>query len=582
MTVCRADRRLRLLGCALALTLVPGLALAQSGRLSPLSQPFDPETMERIDPPLAEPVGKIDVNALKAPNPDGIGVLDSRQGGLPETLWANTSARTLRALIPLLPAASGSRALAGIERRLLLTAAPPPDDAREGEKPGLVELRAERLLAMGEVDGLLTLLKAVPAQASGPMLDRVRREAKLLGGDLTGACADAGRQAPDPSDPLQPKMLVLCNLTQGRTLEGNFGLDLLREKKDPDGAFITAAEVLGGVPAPALDKIRLDEANPLHVAAFAAAKLPLPASSLTKASASVNRAVALTASNPPELRLMAGERAEAAGALPIDSLRSLYLAQIFAPDEMSAPLTRADTAGPRARALLFRAATDQPDPVLKAQFAAKALELAGAKGELAGAARLFEPVILATRPDSLLAAQAPSFARALYALGKPEAAAKWLDIVQADPAAGATIAARLWPLAAIAGTEPGRELSLAGLAGWRQSLTGLAPELAARRVAVVLGTLAGLGAKIPDSLWLDTLALPAGGPKFGLFAMMQGAALDARLGGTVLAVLAATGDSGLDKLDPITLSEAISALSVVGLGEDARRLAVEAMLANGI
>jgi hypothetical protein len=38
----------------------------------------------------------------------------------------------------------------------------------------------------------------------------------------------------------------------------------------------------------------------------------------------------------------------------------------------------------------------------------------------------------------------------------------------------------------------------------------------------------------------------------------------------------------LDRVDTIALSEAISALTVVGLGADARRLAVEAMLANGV
>lgn len=580
MTACPARSRARRLAAGLLLAALPGLALAQ-GRPLPLAQPFDPDTMERVDPPPGEPAGRINVDALKAPHPDGIGVLDARQGGFAETLWQGTSAAVARTLIPMLPGAGGSRVLAGLERRLLLTAAPPPEGAREGERPALVELRAERLLAMGEIDGLLTLAKAVPAQASGEMLDRIRRDARLLAGDLAGACADLGRQAAQPADPVQPKLVVLCHLTSGRTLEGNLGLDLLRERKDSDQGFIAAAEVLAGVPAPPADRIRLDEAAALHVAAFAAARLPLPAASLAKAPAVVVRAVALGAGNPPDLRLVAGERAEAAGILPAEVLRSLYLAQTFAPDEMSAPLARAEGAGGRGRALLFRAATDQPDPVIRAQFAAKAIELAAVRGEAAAAARLFEPVLLSTRPDTVLAAAAPSFARALFALGKPEAAAKWLDMTRADPA-GVKAADRLWPLAAVAGIDPGAEISLAGLAAWRQSLAGLPPETAARRSAVVLGALAGLGAKVPDIAWLETLPLPAGGPRPGLFAMMQAGALDARLGATVLAVLAAVGDTPLDRLDSITLSEAVSALSVVGLGDDARRLAVEAMLANGI
>nr|CAM74180.1 hypothetical protein MGR_2053 [Magnetospirillum gryphiswaldense MSR-1] len=99
---------------------------------------------------------------------------------------------------------------------------------------------------------------------------------------------------------------------------------------------------------------------------------------------------------------------------------------------------------------------------------------------------------------------------------------------------------------------------------------------------MVLGVLAGLGAKVPDSAWLEVLSLPAGGPNPGLFALMQGAALDARLGGTLLAGLSTMGDVPLDRVDPMTLSEVISALAVVGLAEDARQLALEALLANGI
>jgi hypothetical protein len=581
MTASRAKAMsLRLIAAGLGLAVLPSLALAQ-GRALPLSQPFDPDTMERIDPPPSEPVGRINVDALKAPSPDSIGVLDQRQGGYAETLWQGTSISVARTLVPLLPAAAGSRTVGALERRLLLTAAPPPEGAKETDRPSLVELRAERLLAMGEVDGLLTLAKAVPATASGALLDRVRRDAKLLAGDLPGACAELGRQPPAVADPLLSKLQVLCHLTSGRTLEGNLGLDLMRDRKDPDQGFVAAAEVLAGVPAPPADKIRLDEATAVHVAAFAAARLPLPPASLGKASAGVARAIALAPTNSPDLRLAAAERAEAAGALPVETLRSLYLAQTFAPDEMSSPLTRAEGAGARGRALLFRAATDQPDALIRAQFAARAIELAGARGDVAAAARLFEPLLLSTRPDPLLAPSAPSFARALFALGKPEAADKWLDIARTDPN-GAKAVDRMWPLVAVAGTAPGTEIALAGLAGWRQSLAGLPPEVAARRLVVVLGTLAGLGAKIPDAVWLETLAVPAGGPKPGLFAMMQAAALDARLGGTLLTILAAIGDSTLDKLDSITLSEAISALSVVGLGDDARRLAVEAMLANGI
>lgn len=572
MTSCRAKRRppaRRLTAGLLAVLLGSASAHAQA----PLTT-YDPETMELAEPAEPGREAKVDVNELKAPSGESVGVLTPAQGGFPSTLWAGTSAVVARKLIPLLPAAPGSHVVRGLERRLLLTAAIAPDGAVEGDRPSLVELRAERLAALGDGDAVLQLAAVAPQSVEGPLIQKVKLDALLLAGNMPGACAEA------PKDGSQPKVTVLCHLVAGRTLEGNLGLDLLRDRKDSDHGFVAAAEVLAGLPPLPADKIKLDEATPLHVAAFAAAKLPLPAAAVAKASPAVARAVALSFSTPFEVRLAAGERAEAAGVLAAEHLRKLYLEAVFAPDELGAPLAKADAAGPRGRALLFRAATDQPDPLIRAHFIAKALELAAAQGQTSSTARVFATLLADAKPDPALTTVAPAFARANLALGRADAS-KWLELAKTDPAAAGAVE-RLWPLNAVLTASPGQPAASAALAAWRATLDGLPPEVVARRSAIVLGCLTGLGAKVPDAAWLDTLALPAGGPRPGLFALLQGAALDARLGTTLLAALAAIGDQPLDKLDPITLSEAISALSVVGLGDDARRLAIEAMLANGV
>lgn len=573
MTACRAKSLGA--GALAALLLAAPAALAQQPM--PLTQPFDPETMEQAEPPAYENVGRIGADALKAPNPESAGTLDVHQGGFAASLWNGTSAEVARVLLPRLPGAGAGQTVRSLERRLLLTAAPPPEGARPDARPSLVELRAERLLALGDLDGVVGLTNAAPASVEGSIAAKVKRDANLLTGRVKEACATI----PGGSDPETARLTVFCHLTQGRTLEGNLALDLLRERKGADAGFIAAAEVLAGLPPVPGAALDIAELTPLHVALFSAAKLPLPESALANASAVVARAIADNPAQPMDQRVAAAERAEAIGLMSADDLRKLYLSLTFAPDEMAAPLERAASAGNHGRALLFRTAFDQPDPVLKARYAAAAIELAISRNRVPGTARVFESIIAATKPEPLLTREAAAFARAFYALGRPEAAAKWLDIAKADPAT-VRQAEQLWPLAAIAEFGPGQSVSLAGLAGWRASLAGLAPDVAARRNAVVLGVLAGLGAKVPDSAWLAVLPLPAGGPHPALFAMMQGAALDARLGGTLLAALATMGDTPLDKLDPMTLSEVISALAVVGLAEDGRALAVEALLANGI
>lgn len=573
MTACRNK-----LGLALAvLSLVASPALAQQPM--PLTQPFDPETMERADPPSYENVGRIGTDALKAPNPEAAGTMDVLQGGFSATMWNGTSIEVARTLIPRLPGANASPIVRSLERRLLLTAAIPPDGTKPGTKPSLVELRAERLLALGDLEGVAGLSSVAPSSVEGAIATKVQRDAHLLAGRTQEACA---RVQPG-SDPENARLLTFCHLVSGRTLEGNLALDLLRERKAADSGFIAAAEILAGLPPIPNAKIEVSELSPLHVALFKAAKMALPEMAVANAPVTVAAAIAGNPATPMDQRVAAAERAEAVGLMSADDLRKLYLELTFAPDEMGSPMDRAASAGPSAgygRALLFRAAFDQPDPLLKARFAARAIELAVARNRVPGTARVFEAIIAAIRPETLLSREAPFFARAFYALGRPEAAAKWLDIAKADVSV-VREAEKLWPLTAL-GEEPGKVVSLAGLAGWRASLAGFAPDVVARRNAVVLGVLAGLGAKVPDSAWLEVLSLPTGGPNPGLFALMQGAALDARLGGTLLAGLATMGDVPLDRVDPMTLSEVISALAVVGLAEDARQLALEALLANGI
>lgn len=568
MTSCRAKAKAAGLMAAAALVCaVPAHAQA------PLST-FDPDTMELAEP--ANPAREIEVKVddLKAPNAESVGTLDQAHGGLPPTLWAGTKAMVVRKLVPMLPGTPSSLAARNLQRRLLLTAATAPEGAVAGDRPSLVDLRAERLAAMGDNDGVVQLSAMAPQVVEGSVMRRVKLDAQLLTGRTDAACAEF------PKDGSQPRLAVLCNYLAGRTLEGNLGLDLLRERKEVDAGFVAAAEVLAGLPPIPADKIVVDDITPLHVAAFGAAKLPLPANGVAKASAPVAKAVAMSFATPFDTRLAAGERAEAAGVLSAEQLRKLYLEATFAPDELAAPLVKAEEAGLHGRALLFRAATDQPDPLIRAHFVAKALELGAAKGQLAGAARVFSPLLAQLQPDPALITVAPTFARAAIALGQADHA-KWLELARTDPAAGGALV-RLWPLSAVMAAEPGQAVDLQALSAWRDSLNGLPPELAARRSAVVLGTLAALGAKLPDMFWLDALSLPAQGPRPALFALVQSAALDARMGTTVLAALAMLGEQPLDSVDPISLTEAISALTVVGLGQDARRLAVEAMLANGI
>jgi hypothetical protein len=496
-------------------------------------------------------------------------------------MWNGTPAVVVRALVPKIPE-GGSTVLRGLARRLLLTAATAPEGADQAAQGGvtLVALRTEKLNALGDADGVTALTAATPGSARNPRLGRLAIDTALAAGKTEQACAEVGPALAGGFDAGLSRVQVLCHFLAGRTLEGNLALDMLREGKQADPAFVAAAEALSGLPPVPSEKLSLSVPEPLHVALFSAAKQPLPADALGHPSPLALKAIAGAAGLPIDQRLVAAERAEAAGLLPAEAVRTLYAGALFTPEELSAAIPKGEQGSPRTGALLYRAAGAIADEGVRAQLVAKALDLATLRGHFASTARIFQPLVATLRPDPAQASVAPTLARALLSAGKPEAAAKWLDVAKAGPDPNA--AARLWPLAALNGVSAGNGIDLPAYAAWRATQEGVPPETFAHRAALVLGALAGRGARIPDAAWLDALALPAGGPQPALFALMQGGALDARVGITVLATLVAVGEVPLAKADPMVLAEAVSALTVVGLADEARALATEALLANGI
>lgn len=590
MPVSRASRALAL---ALLTLAVGGSALAQpaaTGQPMPLGIPVAPEptgptpTLLKVvasparDEAPAKPAaadGRFLMEELKAPDPEATGILDDKQGGLGATLWQGSPAALVRQMVPQIPAVSGSRTMRSLARRMLLSAAIPPEGGK-GQTPSLLEMRAERLYAMGEVDGLANLLKSAPAALTSPGLTRLKIDSFLLAGDPKSACAEAATLVGN----IDPRLQIFCMLSAGKVLEANMVLDLMRERKDADHAFIAAAEAMAGTPPAKVDK--LPNPTPLHLAAFKAARMPLPADAANAAHPALLRAIAGSEAVPVELRVPAAERAEALGALDTDALRKIYAAVTFTPVEQQAAQTQGDKT-PRSRVLLLRAAQQEQTPSIRADLIARVLLAATDRGAHAGTARLYAPVIAELKPNPDLAPFAAILARGLYAAGRPEAAGAWVSLAKSDPAS-AKAGDDLWPLARLYRLGEGAPTAPEAFAAW-QAARDLPPDQAERRALVGLELLQAVGEKPPASQWLGLTHGPAAaapGPRPAVKAMLRTAAEGVRPGETILLALAALGDSGLEKVDPDLLNRVVVYLRMIGLEREARDLAVEAALANGV
>ncbi|RAU21962.1 antifreeze protein [Paramagnetospirillum kuznetsovii] len=569
-------------GAALAQPVGQPMPLGPPGAAEPGSAPnvlkVVPSPVLDTQPtkPMANGETRFQMEELKAPDLDAIGTLDDKQGGLGAAMWHGTPAALVRQLLPQLPAVAGSRVMRSLERRLLLSAATPPDGGK-GQTPPLLELRAERLYAMGEIDGLAGLLKSAPSSVSSPGLTRIKIDTFLLAGDVKAACAEAATL----TGAIDPRMQAFCMLNNGKVLEANMALDLMRERKDADHAFIAAAEAMAGTPPARVDK--LPNPTPLHLAAFKAAKMPLPADAANASHPATLRAIAEAPGLPVDIRIPAAEKAESLGVLETDSLRRIYGAVTLTPAEQQAAQTQGDKT-PRSRVLLLRAAQQEQTPSIRAELIARILAAAAERGAYSGTARLYAPIIADLRPNPDLAPFAPAMARALYAAGRPEAAGAWSAIAKSDPST-ARAADDLWALARINRMGDAAMTAPETYGAWL-SARELPADQAERRATVAFDLLQAIGEKVPALEWL---AAPHGPHpvqpvpvRADVKALLRSAAEGLRTGETVMLALAALGEGGLDKADPDLLNRVVAYLRLVGLTQEARDLAVEAALANGV
>jgi hypothetical protein len=504
----------------------------------------------------------VDRQELAAPQAESVGLLAPDQGGLSVALWAGTPANVVRTLLPRLTSGGESPAWRGLARRLLLIAAPAPKDTGIGDQPSLAELRVIRVMALGFADDSMALAESTPTSLAGPGLQRARTEARLLSGHLDTLCPSlSGLEGADLS-----KAQVLCHLVGGNTFGGGLGLDLLRDQKPADAPFIAAAESLAGLPLGKAGLGPVRDPSPLQFAAIRAAKMPLPAEMVASARPAMLRTLALSADLPMDQRLNIAERAEAMGLLSPEEFAKLLAEIPFQPEELAAPLAHLDgMAGPRALALLLRVA-ETADPVLRMPLLLRALDLAAGRGRFPTAARLALPQLTRLLPQPDQASVAPIMVRALLVGGRRDAAMSWLDLAGHDGGNGLV---KLWPLVRAWG------MGDASSTAWRETADP-------RRAALVATLLAGLGQPVAEGDWPLLLEAPrsAAGPGPGIGLLIQAAARDHLQGAAVLAALAVFAEP--DKTDPFLLSQALSTLVAVGLDKDARRLAVDVMLAAGL
>lgn len=564
---------------ALAIALLPALALAQNAgprRLIPLpgaEAPVDPAAAASPVPRAstagdgaeAATDGGIRIETLARVGASATGLLSEAEGGLPAGLWLDSHADVVGALYDRLPDTWTSRAARRLARRLLLSAGAPPTDS--ASDTGLLAARLRRLVAMGEADAAVQLAEAAAAVAGGDAaVARPYAEALLLRNEADRACDVITAQVRQGATGFWQQASIFCDLRAGRRTEADLTRTIMADAGPTDPKFALLADSLAdGAVA------RLDDASgftPLTAMMFALAE-----KATLKDAGTPPPPVAAVLASVPRLktiqRIALGEQAAAAGTLPPAPVILSY-------GEPDASLSASALRAPVAAAAQAATSTARAEAMLAAWNAGTA---SGQQQLVAAMSRGF---LERTAPATELAFAGGAALRMHVLNGETGPARAWLDLLRRRAAAGdgpAQLAqAASIPLAVIAGLDPVNERRLAE---WRESTRDDAG--ADSRWLRVLVLLDALGMPAAEAAWAELLPHrdATAGTDAVLWRQLVMAAGAGRTGETVLAALALIGANGPGGLDPVTLSTVVGALRRVGLAEDARQIAAEALIAAG-
>ena len=501
----------------------------------------------------------VETQQLESLDAWSVSALARGQGALNGDLWAHSDAAVVAALLARLPSVYESPSALRLAQRVLFSGgAAPQGDGREAARQ-----RFEALGRMGAADQLATMAGGAGDALHDPDIAQFAAQAELARGRRPEACARGRAAALSDTAPIfLVRLRAFCSAVSGDRAAVDLALEMGHGAAAEDGWYRAALAAVAGAPGARPPGARYD--NALATQISIAAHLRPAARALTNASTLALLALARGDDAPQPQRVQAAELAFRRGALPVGEARAILLAT---PDTVTTALA------PMAATLRQVAAAQAP--VEAAGAISGLLRQAAGPADFAAASRLFRAEINALRsaPD---AGAALAMARAALLNGDLQDAQRLIASARQAGAEESVLA----PLDAAAAASVGargddgtfalkRRIDAAGASMARS---------AARDVALLMA----LGARADDGARAFLAASPPTGG-----AAADGAATtalaDAAQRGAVgetalLAALAILPRPG--RLDADSLSHIIAALIAVGLENDARRLAVEAILAG--
>lgn len=567
-----------------ALTPAPAsVSPASPNPVAAMTAPVSPPVAVAPTPMPPLDLGKpVETGALGDINPESIGLMSASEGGFSAAMWKGTPRLLVEHLLPAMNLPTASPTLNNVAQRFLLTTASVPVGAAES-KQTLTSMRAEKLLALGDIKGAWKLaLKAPPDQLDEITMRRVV-EAGLVSSVRDDVCAKLPNIMKLFTGIEWQKSLVVCQLRAGDNKAAQLSLDVLHTQNIKDEVFFALAEknILGG--SKQLPR-QLTPLKPLNLALLRLTNLPLPSEIYAHADAALAADLLQAPAREDVARLALAERMAERNVITGDDLAGIYRSTLFAPDVLANPLASSES-GSRLRALLVQAALAEQTPSKRLDLVAKFLQNTSAALLNGAGASVALNMVGAIQPGPDYYAASVSLVRLNMLAGKPEIALEWLKLARRGAVGTPAIAADLhdlWPLTVFSGLESDADYA-AHLAQWLDTTLKLDDPKADNHVqreqaAAILLLLEATGFAVPEDDWARVVEAPTFEkrltPSAILTQRLHVASASHRLGESLMLSLLVDDGVIAGSLSTTTV-ETIRALHLAGLTADAATRARE-------
>lgn len=551
------------------------------------------------------------------------GTLSETQGGLSKNIWQPSTIDDIEILLTALNLPSTSPVMDQISKKLLLSvASAPTGEALEITQPEntldenfvdeeipvpqidqrllrkFINLRINELIERGNLMDLVHFIQNLPDDTLE--VSQQNAEILMLGGDLIGAC-QMSRSARSSTAPEQEqeavqqeifwlKMTAFCRALDENNAGAEIALDLLNEQGNIDFLFYDLVSKLMEGPETRSRVLSsgLNTLDPLNYTILSLLDQPIEANLIENSSALIVSALVINPNMTPENRFQAAVKSYLSGGVSSDVLRNIYDLQEFNAMEYNNAVRMAEFDDrPLADVLLYQAAKQSAD-YDKAEILDVIWQRALENNDLPRKAALNVETLMSIEPSARLINHTHQITRGLLLAGEIDRAIQWYNFARRSAVGGNGEATRalinIWPLAIIASERGEIPWSNDILELWWNGQMVLSPENRDHKAALFYALAEAFQYEVSQGKWAELITENKAGDaksiSLGVWRELIKSVAENKPAQAITLSLIAMGQDGPGSLDASGISTVVRVLRSFGLEEEARKVAIEALVAN--